>query len=365
MLASNKQISRPRPPQAIKTMIETDINIQSCPFGTALSAHLIDLLMGGERRTLDALFSDSEWSRRSGSGSAHDVDLMQGAHQKKRWMGGFDSPSEKNKKRRTLSFFRRLQTIMWYDVVKNRGSAGYYGNAAMIAGVGVCLFAVLFHRPIQIFEAMGGDFAKRLFCFFGMTLLFDFIMRFKTTTFNEDAQRYRMERYSLVVTPLTTLLGTIGFDLMYINLSTAGAVFLLRGIMRMDSSIASVVVWNLLFNVFLQVTFLWNRIISFSGLEVDLQTSVRGFAHFIVIGYNGILLPIGMISAWLSWLCYFNPLYYSYSAMMKFDGLVADSEVETGSDWSTAQYAVMGVVELWICFWLHYVQLRSIQKWTM
>lgn len=278
-------------------------------------------------------------------------------------MRGFDSPSEKNKKR--VSFFRRLQTIFWFDVVKNRGSAGYYLNAAFIAMVGVCMFALLFQRPIQIFEAIGGDFAKRLFCFFGMTLLFDFIMRFKTTTFNEDAQRYRIERYSLVVTPLTTLLGTIGYDLLYILLSTVGAVFLLRGIMRMDFPIASVVVWNLLFNVFLQVTLLWNRIISFSGLNVDLQTSWRGFAHFIVIGYNGILLPIDQISAWLSWLCYFNPLYYSYSAMMKIDGLVADSEVEAGSDWSTAQYAAMGVVELWICVWLHYVQLRSIQKWTM
>lgn len=355
ILAASKTISQPHSPKEIQALINTSPDIPSCPFGTALSAHLIDLIMDQKVDYKTKLFNNEYWVRSKDSQiHMQDVEI----HSK-------HTACHEKESNTSLSFCRRLNTIFWYDVVKNRGGIEYYLSAAMISMFGVIMFAILFHRPILVFESMGGDFAKRLFCFFGMTLMFDFIMRFKNTTFNEDAVRYRIERYSLEVTPLTYLLGTMTFDLLYILLSSTLSVFLIRFIMRMDFAIASIVVWNALFNVFLQTTLIWNRLISFSGLKLDDQTSWRGFSHFIVIGYNGILLPVDQIAAWLSWLCYVNPLYYVYMAMMMFDGIQIDQDDDTGNQWNTTQYALMSVVELWICVWLHFVQLRHIHKWTM
>jgi len=361
ILAASKTISHPRPPKELKSLIDTSSNIPSCPFGTALSAHLIDLIMDLEVDYKTKLFENEYWTR-----TKSDQNLMQEVKfHSPHAPCSSSTPDDENTTHTELSFCRRLNAIFWYDVVKNRGMMPYYLSAAMISMFGVIMFAILFHRPILVFESMGGDFAKRLFCFFGMTLMFDFIMRFKNTTFNEDAARYRIERYSHEVTPLTSLLGTLGVDLLYILFTSTLAVVLIRFIMRMDFAIASVVVWIALFNVFLQITLIWNRLISFSGLKLDDQTSWRGFSHFIVIGYNGILLPVDQIAAWLSWLCWVNPLYYVYMAMMMFDGLQVVQDEDAGNQWSTTQYALMAVVELWFCVWFHFVQLRRIHKWTM
>ena len=80
---------------------------------------------------------------------------------------------------------------------------------------------------------------------------------------------------------------------------------------------------------------------------------VFGLLNFVVLGFNGIMLPIEFLYPQLQWIAYLNPLYYAYQAMMlaaQGDAFDGDFEGWEATDHACVLLAMMHVV-LGVFWW--------------
>ena len=207
--------------------------------------------------------------------------------------------------------------ILRKDVATNRHNYASYVQTFGFAFTGIALFGALFSRPIAIMRTVDPDsvsYLTRLYVFFGLAIMFDNMTKFKSVELNASKREFQHSQYHCLLNASQYVLGTVVYDTIFLLLPATALTLMLQLVGGFPFQPSIVAAWIGLIWAFLWIVAIGARWITFAA-QPTMQLNLFGLLNFVVLGFNGIMLPIEFLYPSIQWIASINPLYHAYEAM--------------------------------------------------